>query len=932
MSTIFSGSSDCKTAALHNMRTVQGTGVLIAVNAETQVIEYCSANFSELLGLAPAGLLGKTGAECWGDQWPALAGCAQREGALQFRDMPGPVPLSVTGHRRGAHHILEWEPGHSPERHWWDHSSRTRFLEALTKVHTVEQCREFLVRWVAERSGYDRVLMYRFLPEWHGEVVHEQCRPGVEGYLGLRFPASDIPPNARQLFTLNWQRAIVDVDSEPSPVLQLSEDSQALDLTYSTLRSAHPAHIQYLKNMGVAASLTLSLVIRGKLWGLIACHHLSPRALPIADRLAFEEMARIVALHLSNLLGLIEQETRAHVRGQLSTVRGAMTAAIDDARLALSHNLGAIRQTFGAGGGWLHYEGEDFFCGMTPDPLSLAPLRDFLERYPRDEVSFYNVVPEPLLPYRALAAHASGLLFIPLSGTDFLALMRPEVIDTVNWAGRPDFAQEYKPTATQQLTPRNSFAVWSQRVRNTAQPWTDCEIEHAATLRGEIQSFIGTARLEQIALHDSLTGLANRLLFERRLQQEVRTAMTRGTSFAVHMIDLDRFKNVNDTLGHAAGDELLCQVAARLKEQFRKGDTIARLGGDEFAILQAELDDRAVAFSLAQRVVQTLSEPFQISGQTVSIGASIGISMCPLDTVDEDELLECADAALYQVKRSGRNAVSLYVPDMRSTQVRGTDGEVLLHALNDNQFRLVYQPVVDARTGALRGLEAFLRWHQPDGVVLSAGEFMPAVEQKRLAPAFSEWVMDQVFRQYQQWLRQGLATVPLTVNVGVSEFTSQDLLSQIERLSNRYETGTHWLRLDVKEQALVTDIAHAIRKLGRLREIGVGANLDNFGRGFVPLGYLTQLPFRGVKLDGTLLSHKSDRQYFQALFNIVQTIAQVSSAQLTVTRVETPEFRDTLASLRIDYLQGYAIARPADAAQAADWLLHPDTPLISRAA
>jgi light-regulated signal transduction histidine kinase (bacteriophytochrome) len=178
-------------------------------------------------------------------------------------------------------------------------------------VHTAEHCRDFLVGWVFEHSGYDRVMMYRFLPNWHGEVVHERCRPRIEGFLGLRFPASDIPPNARQMFTLNWQRAIVDVDSDATPILKWTEDAPPLDLTYSTLRSAHPAHIQYLKNMGVQASLTLSMVVNGKLWGLIACHHLSARALPIQDRLAFEEMTRIVSLHLTNLLGLIEQRSQS---------------------------------------------------------------------------------------------------------------------------------------------------------------------------------------------------------------------------------------------------------------------------------------------------------------------------------------------------------------------------------------------------------------------------------------------------------------------------------------------------------------------------------------------------------------------------------------------------------------------------------------------
>ena len=166
--------------------------------------------------------------------------------------------------------------------------------------------------------------------------------------------------------------------------------------------------------------------------------------------------------------------------------------------------------------------------------------------------------------------------------------------------------------------------------------------------------------------------------------------------------------------------------------------------------------------------------------------------------------------------------------------------------------------------------------------------------------------------------------VPITINIGSDEFASQDLLGQFERLGALYETGWQWLRLDIKEQALMADVQHAIRKLGSLREAGVGANLDNFGRGFVPLGYLTQLPFQGIKLNATLFDHKDSRPHFNALFNVVQSIAKVLSAQLTVTSIETREMRETLRNQRIDLLQGYAIAKPSEAARAAEWLRRPD--------
>jgi chemotaxis family two-component system sensor kinase Cph1 len=216
------------------------------------------------------------------------------------------------------------------------------------------------------------------------------------------------------------------------------DGAQALDLTYSTLRSAHPVHLQYLKNMGVQASLTLSVVVHAKLRGLVACHHLSARELPIEDRMAFTEMARLVSLHLTNVLGLIEQRTRSEMRQRLSQLQGALSTAGRDTKFALSQNLGMIRQAFGARGAWLRFEGEDFFVGRVPDKLSLAPLRDRMEAFLRELVSHFGALPEPLRSFRTLVVNASGLLFIPLGSVDFIALVRPEVVETVNWAGKPD--------------------------------------------------------------------------------------------------------------------------------------------------------------------------------------------------------------------------------------------------------------------------------------------------------------------------------------------------------------------------------------------------------------------------------------------------------------------------------------------------------------
>jgi diguanylate cyclase (GGDEF)-like protein len=914
---------DCKNAVLQNIGEIQEIGALVAVHADSDLIEYCSANSASLLGKAPDQLLGQCGSDWLSTEWLEFKELTGQEGHREWRNFTGVVPLDAIAHRQGAHRIFEFERGGRSQHHWWNHSTRADFVEQLTNVQTVERCREFLVDWVYQRSGYDRVLMYQFLPGWDGEVTAERSRPGVGGFLGLRFPASDMPPNVRRMFTLNRQRAITDVESRAAALLRFDDKAQPLDLTYSVLRSPHPVHIQYLKNMGVQASLTLSLVVNGKLWGMIACHHLSSLAPSIQDRLAFEEMAQLVSLHLTNLLGLIEQRLHSHMRQELSRVQGAMSTASDDPKLALVQNLGWVRQTFRAGGTWLRFEGKDYFSGVVPDPASLAPLRDYIDRYPREQVSGYDILPEELRSYRALAVTASGALFIPLSSTDFLTLVRPEVIETVNWAGKPQDLDDDLQLPARQLTPRNSFITWSQRVRNSSEQWTETELAFGEKLRTDLQQFLSVARLERIALYDPLTGLANRLLFERRLRQEVRNVMTGQTTFAVLMIDLDRFKQVNDTLGHSAGDQVLRETATRLLGAVRQGDTVARLGGDEFAVLQTGLDSERSAILAAQRIVQSVSEVYTIAGNPIEIGASVGISACPADTVEEGELIECADLALYQAKRSGRSAYSVFHPTMRAAVPGTNDGHLLIQALQDGEFRLNYQPIIDGRSGELRGLEAFVRWPRAGGSDRDAQEVLSLAKQQRLGPEVGNWVMDAVFKQYRQWLQQGLPMVPISVNIGAAEFGTQDLLKQITQLAALYEIGWQWLRLDIKDATLVNDLGLAMRKLTRLRAAGVGANLDNFGSSFLPIGSLTHLPFVGIKLDAALLKHKKDRPEFNALFNIVRSVAQVLSAQLTVTRIETQEMREALANENIDFLQGYAIAHPADADQAAEWLLEP---------
>jgi diguanylate cyclase (GGDEF)-like protein len=902
---------NCKNAALHHTDSIQSFGGLIAVNAFAQTIDFCSKNIAEWFEKSPDQLLGQAALNIFGKNWPKLAKLASVDGKIQLMKIDEPAEILVAGHRQGDYFILEFEEPGPTQPNWWDHSARVTFVDKLTEIRTVKELGKLLVNTVSSSTGFDRIMLYRFLPGWHGEVIDEVCRPGVDGFLGLRFPATDVPANVRQLYTLNWQRMIADINSHNVALVNWDEDTR-LDMSYSLLRAVHPVHIRYLQNMGVEASFSLSIVADGKLWGLVACHHLSHKRLNAYERLALEEIAKLTSLHLQNLLGLIEQEKRSILREKLSRLRGGLAAMNNDAKSGLVIHLADMREMFNSDGCWLHYSGEDHFTGLVPDEESLLPLRNWLEVLSREEVADFSHLPESLNRHRNVARMASGMLFIPLSSTDFIVFLRQEAVQVVNWAGKPQSMDDNDPKA---LTPRNSFSVWAQEVRNSSEPWLDSEIELAMNLRTELIDYIDYARLEQIALHDALTGLANRLRFDKQLQQEVRDSLTRNSQFAVHMIDLDKFKPVNDTLGHPVGDELLRSVSRRLLELVRNQDTVARLGGDEFAIIQSGISCRDNAALLAERIVEQIAKPYEIQGNNVVIGASVGVAICPVDTSQQDELMENADLALYSVKKAGRNAFSLFEHSMRKDAESLNHNDAIFQAVEQQQLQVYYQPIIDIRSGEISSLEAFIRWQHPTKGLLNAAEFLPHFEQMHFGPQVGEYVFTQVFEQQLKWRSQGNQSIPISINVSQSQFAATDMIGLIKKLGDKHDTSWEWLRIDLKEQAVLNDIQMTIRKLSKMREAGIGIQLDNFGTSFVPLGYLTQLAFGGIKFDSRNIDLHGHQQEGHALLNIVQGITQVLNAKLIITRVESEEMLNFLRKQNIDFVQGYIISEPMPADQ-----------------
>ena len=637
---------DCKRTVLHRMGAIQPLGVLLAVGAADARIEHCSENCAELLGHAPEELLGRPAPELFGLTWPRLARLATGEGRRRLGSWRGAQTATVLAHRRGPHHILELEPGPGAAPLWWDETARLDFLEALAAIRTPEALAPLIAEAVAAASGFGRVVVYRFLPGWDGEVVHERRTAGMEPLQGLRFPAADIPANARELYRHNWQRLIADVEATPFTV-RAAGGAQPLDLTHSLLRAVHPVHLDYLRHMGVRASFSLSLLADGELWGLVACHHPEPRVLAARERLALEEIARLASLHLGHLVRHERIGRRAALHERLARLDEELDPDAGGPAGNLVEQLERIQDFLGANAVWLRLGAQVHALGEVPQGTARAALVDWLERRPGEAICHFHRLPEALRGRPELERLASGALRLSLDDHGELLALRQELVEEVRWAGEEAAAvgEDLAPPS-----PRRSFAAYSEKVRYCAEPWDRELLALAEQLRAQLLDHLQAVQEKHLAYRDPLTGLANRFAFDRALQE----AVARGTRFALLFIDLDHFKQVNDSLGHAAGDEVLKAVAGRLRRLLRRGDLVGRLGGDELGVIQHGLADPADAEALARRVVAAVGKPVALAGHTARVGASVGIAVFPDDADTAATLRERADQALYAAKHAGR--------------------------------------------------------------------------------------------------------------------------------------------------------------------------------------------------------------------------------------------------------------------------------------
>jgi diguanylate cyclase (GGDEF)-like protein/PAS domain S-box-containing protein len=428
-------------------------------------------------------------------------------------------------------------------------------------------------------------------------------------------------------------------------------------------------------------------------------------------------------------------------------------------------------------------------------------------------------------------------------------------------------------------------------------------------------------RVRHLAHHDALTDLPNRVLLNDRIAQAIALVQRTGTLVAVMFLDLDRFKNVNDSLGHSIGDKLLQEVARRLKSCVRASDTVSRLGGDEFVVLIADVSDVADVGVTADKVLQAVSRPYSIDGHELVSTPSIGISVYPADGQDVDSLLRNADAAMYHAKESGRNNYQFFTQDMNSRAVERLSLErSLRRALERDELRLHYQPQYDVATGRIVGVEALIRWEHPEHGLVPPSRFMPFAEESGLILPIGDWVLGEACRQNKAWQQTGSTLVRVAVNISALQFRQPNFVETVQRALAAADLEARFLGLEVTESVIMHDAERVTDCLAQLKGMGLELAIDDFGTGYSSLSYLKRFPIDKLKIDKSFVRDinrdRDDAAIVSAIIGLTRSLGLKTIAE----GVETPEQHEFLRAYGCDEVQGYLFSTPLPAADCAKLL------------
>ncbi|MEG3835780.1 EAL domain-containing protein [Microcoleus sp. B4-C5] len=814
----------------------------------------------------------------------------------------------------------------------------------------------------------DRVKVYRFEADGSGEVIAESINGDkLPSMLGLRFPPGDIPHSAREMFLKARQRVIVDVELKHQTINRLDcpDTGQTLAVEDISYRPVDPCHAEYLKAMGARSSLTVPILHQNHLWGLLVSHHSQPKR--FSDRelkmvqLLVDQLS--IAIAQSFLLSQARQQARDEaVINQITSLLHSPLELNEIRKAVLEQTVKHLRGS----GGRLYIAAEFgdrpallYTCGQQPTniDLELSPfwqqimgranqddpaqtanhtsqLGIFENLYSQHYSSIDSNISSFLVPHlyaisdiskepqlksvsaNLVAASIRSFLAVPLQYRQqcigCLTVFRSPIQTEILWAGRCS-------SDARNDRPRQSFAAWKEIKTGEAQKWTSEEQKLAQSLGTHLYMAVMQRRVEAMirhqASHDPLTGLPNRLLFNERLSLALASAHQNGEMLAVIFLDLDRFKNVNDTLGHPVGDLLLQSVSRRLTNCLRVGDSMARWGGDEFTVLLYNINTPEEATKICQLIIQSLSTPFDFEGLELYIKASLGIALAPYDGEDAETLLKNADAAMYKAKQKGRNNYQFYTQAIGSKVSEDLNLENHLYkALKNSEFVLHYQPQINLNTGKIVGMEALIRWQHPERGLIPPDRFIPLAEETGLICQIDEWVMRTACLQNRAWQLLGLPPMRIAVNLSARQFLQPHTVQTIAEILSETKLNPEYLEIEITESIAMTDVSFTVSVLQQLQDMGINISLDDFGTGYSSLWSLKNFPLNNLKIDKSFVADLVTGSSGATIVKLAIALGQGLNLQVIAEGVETAEQLAFLRSHKCDMGQGYFFSKPIPAA------------------
>jgi len=912
--------ASCDQEIIHIPGAIQPHGALLAAQGG-YLVTHASANLSEILGQSARSALGKPLAEVIGEAACRMllnvellgeSGLGESECVTKADGRT----LNLRAYQSDFHTCVDIEPKRSGSPRGSSISMVKSILKTFNQAQSHTELCELAVRGLKFATGYDRVIAYRFAKDGHGEVIAEARAAQLIPYLGLRYPASDIPLPARRQFLRQRVGAIADASYEPVPLLIHSalDNGEPLDLTHSALRSVSPIHREYMRNMKTAASLTIGLDYGNDLWGMLVCHHRTPLIAGPETR----SLADVIGQAVSLLIGRLNNSELSGQRlNRIVTLRALsdhLSAPIPllEAFAAADADLLSL---IGAAGAVVRISGLLLYLGDIPERHMAERALHLLHALAGGKLLAYDDFSLRYPELDECKAKGSGVLLLPLAEKDDAILwFRPELTQTIKWGGNPTEHLTVNPD-TARPSPRTSFAVWQEIMRGHAEPWGEVDIAIARELRGVVEAELARrtkAALDHLRNYDSLTGLPSRDLLKTRLAEAAKKA---GGSIYLLFLDLDRFKVVNDTMGHAAGDGLLAEVARRLVTAAGPDVMVARLGGDEFVALCDGLDEDAVK-KLSEEIRKAIEMPFEILGRVCHISASIGIAN--RDSLGGLDMIQAADMAMYVAKKRGGNRRTEFSQSLHQRAVLEFELERdLRQAVETNdQLVLRYQPQfrIVAGTFCLSGFEALVRWQHPRHGCVMPSRFIPLAETTGLILPLGDKVLEMALREVQALqCASPKDVIRLAVNVSSSQLAQPSYYPNLVKALRDAAFQPASLCLEITERMLTDSAVSQV--LADIRQLGVHVAIDDFGTGYSAISYLYRLPIDIIKLDRNFLT-EVDRS--AALLQSVVALAHAAKMSVIQEGIETQAQFDAVMAAGADEVQGFLFSHPLSLTDASE--------------